>query len=317
MIIQGSSAVVTGGAAGIGLEISRCLLDRGCGNVAICDISEERLCKAGAELGEYADKVSLHKMDVRNRDEIQRVAEDIVSKWGRVSILFNNAGVVAANSIEASEWEDLEFVIDVNLWGVINCTKIFLPVLKAEKAACIVNVSSVEGIVALPGNLSYCTSKYAVRGFTEALMMDHKLTRPNVKVCCVHPGFVRTQIMHHNCSTLNTTHLTPSFLKDAKWINFDLLQKGFSCLGSTTPESAGLQIVNGVARGDARIMVGTDAYLLDFVARLLPRVLYRRPVYFTLIPLIMFLVRMVGKKTIAAAVLLYLAKSRWAIRKSP
>ncbi len=204
MRLDGCRAVVTGGGgrSSIGYELCKQLLcNYSAACVCVVDNSQERLdecldqlqreCSSTGEPLELT-RVSAHLCDVSDRESVRVMRDEVLGKWGHVNVVFANAGIAHSNSLVDSSWQDIDRVLGVNLHGVINCSKIFLPHLMDQKAAALVTTSSMEGIVAMPGNLLYCASKFAVRGFSEALMMDNKLLCPQVQVSVVHPGFVRT-----------------------------------------------------------------------------------------------------------------------------
>eukprot|EP00510_Aplanochytrium_minuta_P006995 CAMPEP_0184041796 /NCGR_PEP_ID=MMETSP0955-20130417/64188_1 /TAXON_ID=627963 /ORGANISM="Aplanochytrium sp, Strain PBS07" /LENGTH=318 /DNA_ID=CAMNT_0026332301 /DNA_START=52 /DNA_END=1005 /DNA_ORIENTATION=- len=303
MKIAGGVAVITGGAGGIGFELAKLLLSKGC-SVSICDNSEERLESAVKKLREVSSKnenvkCSSHVVDVTDRECVERYSRTVVDEHGKVSLLFNNAGVVAANTLENSSWEDIDTVMNVNINGVINCTKIFLPILSTEKEAYVVNISSLEGIIALPGDLTYCTSKFAVRGFSEALMLDNALTKPHVRVLVVHPGMIATDMIMNNETRINPNALMiKGYEKYTDKVNVLSLSNGFKSISSTTPAQAAAQIISSVAGNKTRCLVGTDCYILDLLFRLFPRFFYNKYVYFPTVAVVLFLVKTVGKKTI-------------------
>eukprot|EP00511_Aplanochytrium_stocchinoi_P011878 CAMPEP_0204878296 /NCGR_PEP_ID=MMETSP1348-20121228/48672_1 /ASSEMBLY_ACC=CAM_ASM_000700 /TAXON_ID=215587 /ORGANISM="Aplanochytrium stocchinoi, Strain GSBS06" /LENGTH=225 /DNA_ID=CAMNT_0052035267 /DNA_START=1 /DNA_END=676 /DNA_ORIENTATION=- len=223
MRVKKGVAVVTGGASGIGLSLTKQLLSKGC-SVSICDISTERLNKAQTELATLVTelarnsdlnvKCTSHRVDVTQRDQVEAFANEVIEQFGRVSILFNNAGVVAANTLEN---------------------------------VAVVNVSSLEGIIAIPGDITYCTSKFAVRGFSESLMLDNMITKPHVHVMCVHPGMVRTNMLMNNKERINPNALmVKGYEKYTDNIDVPALSNGFKKIGSTTPEAAASQILNAV-----------------------------------------------------------------------
>lgn len=159
--------------------------------------------------------------------------------------------------------EHIDTVMNVNVNGVVNMTKLFMPLLKEEKEAYIVNVSSLEGIMAIPGDIMYCTSKYAVRGFSEALMLDNALTQQNVRVCVVHPGFVQTDMIKNNAALVNPNALhVEGYERFTKMITVESISKYFKRIGSTTPAAAATQILNGVRGNKTRVLVGNDCAIL-------------------------------------------------------
>jgi NAD(P)-dependent dehydrogenase (short-subunit alcohol dehydrogenase family) len=311
MEARGAVAVVTGGAGGIGLELCRQLLEAGAAGVCVVDNSAARLEAALAALG-CPERVSAHAVDVTSLAQVERLREEVLARWTRVSMLFNNVGVVAANNLLDSSWNELKFVVDVNLWGAIHCTKVLLPDLAKEPRAAVVNTSSLEGLIAIPGNVAYCTSKFAIRGFSEALALDLGITHPHVLVTVVCPGLVATQMLHNNRDRVRTDHLDEDGAVE-RLLGYKLtvqsIERGFQALASTTPQAAAQQVLTGVRAGRRRVLVGSDAVLLDWISRLLPNLFYSRLVYAPSLAIALLLARVVGKKTLAlAAALLLLAR---------
>jgi NAD(P)-dependent dehydrogenase (short-subunit alcohol dehydrogenase family) len=312
MEARGAVAVVTGGGGGIGLELCRELLAGGAYGVCVVDNSLARLEAALGALG-CPERVSAHAVDVTSLAEVERLRGEVLARWGRVSMLFNNAGVVAANNLLDSSWSELKLVVDVNLWGAIHCTKVLLPELAKEPRAAVVNTSSLEGLIAIPGNVAYCTSKYAIRGFSEALALDLGITHPHVLVSVVCPGLVATQMLHNNRERVRTDHLDAGGNVE-RLLGFKPtvqgIERGFRALASTTPEAAAQQVLAGVRAGRRRVLIGTDTVILDLVSRLLPNLFYNRLVYALSLSFSLLLARVVGKKTLALAAALLLLQRR-------
>lgn len=183
--LKGRVAAITGAASGIGQMLAKNLAELGC-NVAIADIDETGLKQTADMVSRTGVRVTTHVVDVSDRYQVYRYAEEAAHLHGGVHLLINNAGVALSELLEDATYEDFEWIMGINLWGVIYGCKAFLPHLKKEPEAHIVNVSSVYGIIAFPFNGAYCTTKFAVRGFTETLCQELKDT--SVHVSCVHPG---------------------------------------------------------------------------------------------------------------------------------
>ena len=184
-------AAITGAASGIGRALALNLAAEGC-HVAIADVNEAGLKETADKVRSSGVRVTTHTVDVANREQVKRYASEVVKAHGSVHLIINNAGVGIVETMEDVSYEDFEWLIGINLWGVIYGCKEFLPYLKKQQSAHIVNISSVNGILTNPNNGPYCTSKFAVRGFTETLAQE--LSDTNVKVSCVHPGGIQTNI---------------------------------------------------------------------------------------------------------------------------
>jgi len=202
--------------------------------------------------------VTTHVIDVSRREQVARYAAEVVRAHGGVHLLINNAGVVVTETLEDISYEDFEWLMGINLWGVVYGCKEFLPYLKQQSQAHIVNMSSVNGIFTDPNNGAYCTSKFAVRGFTETLCQELSFT--SVRVSCVHPGGVKTDIARHARFYKVSDG---SLCKEEAARLFDLLAR-------TPADEAAKSIIDGIKKDHPRIMVGTDAYVLDWLKRLFP-----------------------------------------------
>ena len=192
MKLQGKVAVVTGAASGIGREIAKALAKKGC-ELALVDINVSCLAESAAEVGSYGLKVSTFVVDVCDKMSMQQLPEIVVAAHGGVHILVNNAGVSVTDWFSESRIEDFEWAMGTNFWGMVYACKFFLPYLAREEQAHIVNVSSSWGLLGIPTQTAYCASKFAARGFGEALIAD--LYGTHVGVTLVHPGSVATNIV--------------------------------------------------------------------------------------------------------------------------
>ncbi|HOO39346.1 MAG TPA: SDR family oxidoreductase [Deltaproteobacteria bacterium] len=251
-------AAVTGAASGIGRMLAVSLADEGC-NIAISDVNEAGLEETAGMIRDKGVKVTTHIVDVSDREQVLGYAEDVVKQHGSVHLLINNAGVVVSETIEDVGYEDFEWIMGINLWGVIYGCKAFLPYLKEAGEAHIVNISSVNGIFTNPTNGPYCTTKFAVRGFTETLCQELRNTR--VRVSCVHPGGIKTNIVRN-----------ARFYKAAvERLNHEQTSQAFEkYVAFTTAEKAAQKIIAGIKKDKHRIMVGPDAYIYDWLKRLFP-----------------------------------------------
>ncbi len=254
--LSGGVAVVTGAGSGIGRALAQRLSEAGL-SLALGDIDEKGLLETAASLPGKAAGVSTHVLDVSDEAGVRAFAEDVRSHHGRVTLLINNAGVALHGKFEEISLDDLRWLMGINFWGTVYGVKYFLPILKQQMRAQIVNISSVFGLVAPAGQSAYSASKFAVRGFTEALR--HELEDTPVFVSCVHPGGIRTRIALLARLGANTP---PESKKDAL--------SRFERLAKTSPEAAAERILKGVERREPRILIGFDALQIDVVQRLRP-----------------------------------------------
>lgn len=254
-----SVAVVTGAGSGIGRALAKRLAAEGIAGLAIADVNREGLDETAAAIG--GTKVSQHIVDVADREAMQAFVDSVISEHGRVTHVINNAGVALGGTLKEVTLDEIEWLTGVNFWGVVHGTKLFLPHLEKEPEAHIVNISSLFGLVAPPGQTAYCASKFAVRGFTEVLR--HELEGTNIAVSVVHPGGVRTNIANNARIAQNTAHTADEIERRLKRINRNL--------STTTPDRAAEIIIKGIRKRSPRIIVGPDAQLLSWIQRLFPK----------------------------------------------
>jgi NAD(P)-dependent dehydrogenase (short-subunit alcohol dehydrogenase family) len=247
-------AVVTGASSGMGRSLAIQLAEAGA-QVAISDVDEVGL-KETAVLCEAAGSTPrVDVLDVRDRTAVHAYADAVAAQFGGVNLVINNAGIAMFGTVQESPYEDIEKVMDVDFWGVVHGTKAFLPHLIASGDGHVVNISSVFGLFSFPTQSSYNAAKFAVRGFTEALRQEMLVERHPVKVTCVHPGGIRTNIVNL-ASASNGADLAG-------------VQEMFARMARTTPESAAATILKGVRRGRPRVLIGADAVFFDTAVRLL------------------------------------------------
>jgi NAD(P)-dependent dehydrogenase (short-subunit alcohol dehydrogenase family) len=255
---QGKTAVITGAASGIGQALAVEVARKGA-SLAISDVDGAGLKHTAAlcsQAGRDAGKVVTYDLDVADRQAVLEHAEKVAATFGSVNMVFNNAGVAVSATVLEMSFEDLDWLLGIDLYGVINATKAFLPHLIASGDGNLINISSVFGLVAPASQSAYCTAKFGVRGFTEALRQEMIMARSPVTVHCVHPGGVRTNIVR-------SARLAPR-ATDAE----QELARQFDRAARTTPEKAAQTILAGVERNKARILVGPDAYLIAAIPRL-------------------------------------------------
>ena len=257
MKYQDRVAVVTGAGSGIGRALTLALTDNGA-HVAASDIDEQGLAKTQAAC--RPGKVTTYQVDVADRQAVLAYAEDVRRDLGPASMVFNNAGVDLMASVADMSWTDFDWLIGINIGGVVNGTKAFLPQLiesgSRKQPARLVNLSSAFGLMAVPYQGAYSTSKFAVRGFTEALRQEMIMERRPVTVHCVHPGVIRT-----NFGASMRVAETESKPEEVK--------KYFDRAALTTPEKAAQVILHGADKNRARILIGPDGRVMAALPRLL------------------------------------------------
>jgi NAD(P)-dependent dehydrogenase (short-subunit alcohol dehydrogenase family) len=249
-------AVITGAGSGMGRCLAQQLAAMG-SSLALADLNENGLSETIASLGTTKGNVTPHLVNVADETRVKAFAEEVAAQHGRATILFNNAGVALLGHFEEYSLADFRWLMDINFWGVIFGVTHFLPLLKKEKRAHIVNTSSLLGFFGAAGQSAYCASKFAVRGFTESL--HHELLGSNVGVTCVHPGFIRTAIARH----------AKKGERAADTIKKESLAR-FARVARTDPDVAAAKILRGVEKGSARVLIGPDAYFVDIWQRLKP-----------------------------------------------
>lgn len=259
----GKVAAITGAASGMGRSLAVKLAQRNC-EVAISDVDEVGLAET-ARLVEQAKpgiRCTKKRLDVADAEAMKAWAREVATEHGRVNLIFNNAGVSYAATIEGVPQAEFDRIIDIDFWGVVHGTRAFLPFLRASGDGHVINTSSVFGLIAFPGQCTYNSAKFAVRGFTEALRLELEITGAPVSASCVHPGGIKTNIaraskMHESMAELGIDD------RDEARRNFE---KAFR----VTADDAAEVILRGVQRNDARILIGTDARIMDFMQRLIP-----------------------------------------------
>ncbi|HYW17136.1 MAG TPA: SDR family NAD(P)-dependent oxidoreductase [Allosphingosinicella sp.] len=258
MKLEGRTAVVTGAASGIGRGTAMALARRGC-NLALADLDEEGLAETADLASHDGIKVSRHRLDVASREAVAAFPETVLAAHGRVDLLFNNAGVAIGGTFEQVAEEDFDWLMEINFFGVVRMTRAFLPVLRSSGQARIVNVSSIFGIIAPPGQTAYSSSKFAVRAFSESLRRELEMEGTRIGVTVVHPGGVATSIAKNA--------RPPRGIND---IDLEAQKKNFDKFLRMPPVKAGEIIVAGVEKDRARILVGNDARVMAALERLAP-----------------------------------------------
>lgn len=252
---DGKVAVITGAGSGIGRALALDLAARGA-VLALSDVDEVGLLETAERCSaRHAREVHTEKLDVSDRAAMADYASSVAADLGRVNAVFNNAGVALHGDLEETPYDELERVMDVNFWGVVNGTKEFLPHLIAGGDGHIINISSLFGLMGMPGQTAYNAAKFGVRGFTEALRLEMLVAGHPVQVSCVHPGGIKTAIARNARTTASHDPEAVARLFDRR-------------LAKTSAEKAAAVIVDGVLRNRPRIVVGGDARLLDAYVRL-------------------------------------------------
>jgi len=254
--LKDRTAVVTGAAGGIGRAIATALARRGC-HLALADIDEANLERTAAELAALGVRVSRHRLDVADAGAVAAFPGVVTAEHRGVDVLVNNAGVAVGGTFEQIAPADFEWLFNINFWGVVRMTRAFLPLLRRSDEARLVNLSSLFGLIAPPGQTAYVASKFAVRGFSESLR--HELARTRIGVTVVHPGGVATSIARNARA--------PQGAPVAEVLK---IKKTFEAFLTMPPEVAGETIVRGVERRQPRILVGSDSRFAALVERLAP-----------------------------------------------
>ena len=253
--ISGKVAVVTGAGSGIGRALAYELARRGA-KLAISDVDTAGLAETAQHAQVIGAPVHQQFLDVTDREAVLAYAGTVAEHYGVVNIVINNAGIAFSGDIEEMSFEQIERVMDVDFWGVVNGTKAFLPHLIASGEGHVVNISSLFGLLSMPSQSAYNAAKFAVRGFTEALREEMLVAGHPVEVTCVHPGGIKTAIARNAGSVAGRDAAASAAFFDAK-------------LAKTSPESAARTILRAVAGNRPRSVVGIDAKLFDAMVRLI------------------------------------------------
>lgn len=254
-------AAITGAGSGIGQQLAILLAKQGC-HLSLSDINEKGLQQTVELLKPYSTiTVTTKKLDVSDREAVKQWAQETVQDHGSVNLIFNNSGVALGSTVEGATYEDLEWIVGINFWGVVYGTKEFLPFIKQTQDGHIINISSLFGLTAQPTQSAYNATKFAVRGFTESLRQELDIEKSGVSSLCVHPGGIRTNIAKSAkmSDSLNSLGMDPT--KSIQ--NFDKLLR-------TPPEEAARQILQAVLKNKRRLLIGSDAKILDAFQRVFP-----------------------------------------------
>ncbi|MGB1581661.1 MAG: SDR family NAD(P)-dependent oxidoreductase [Nevskiales bacterium] len=249
--------VITGAGSGIGRALAQSFASEGA-QLALADNNEANLAETAKQLGDT--RLVTETLDVANREAVYSFADKVKAEFGGADIVINNAGVTFGNSVEDSSYEDFEWLMGINFWGVVYGTKAFLPMLKAADEGVVVNISSVFGIIAFPNQAAYNASKFAVRGFTEALRHEMTIEGSKLLAISVHPGGIKTNIARN-----------ARFYKDHDGVtDHAKVAADFEQIAKTTPEQAAATIIKGIQTRNPRVLIGNDAWLIDRIQRVMP-----------------------------------------------
>ncbi|HSW14208.1 MAG TPA: SDR family oxidoreductase [Solimonas sp.] len=258
---EGKVAAITGAGSGIGRALAIELARRGA-HLALSDVNLAGLRETVALLPPGERRVTQARVDVAQREQVYAWAAKTAKAHKAVHLVFNNAGVALGSPVDGMSDEDLQWIFDINFWGVVHGTRAFLPFLKQAGEGHIVNVSSVFGIAAVPSQGAYNASKFAVRGFTEALRQELELAGGKISATTVHPGGIKTNIAR----AARYSEAMESFAGK----NADEGRARFDRLLMTSPERAAKVILAAVRANRRRVLIGPDAHLIDWTVRLMP-----------------------------------------------
>ena len=257
---QGSAAAVTGAASGIGRALALELAAGGC-DLALADIDEAGLESIAKEIGAaQGRRITTQRVDVGDAGQIEAFAQTALAAFPNLNILINNAGVALRGDFDEYDQAQMEWLMDINFWGVVRGTRAFLPYLKQRPVAHIVNISSIFGIVAPAGQSAYCAAKFAVRGFSESLRHELAMADSPVRLTVVHPGGIATNIARRAPAG---THLRNA-------MSAEEVGARFAKMARTSAQTAAQRIIRGIERNEPRVLIGADAKLMEVVQRLRP-----------------------------------------------
>ncbi len=257
MQFSGKVAAITGAGSGIGRALALALAKEGC-HVAISDVDAAGLKESMNALSAFNIRCTSTELDVRDQQAVESWSDDIVAEFGSVDFIFNNAGVALFDTAESDDLDSFRWVMDINFWGMVYGSKAFLRHFRAAGHGYVINVSSLFGLIGVPDQSAYNASKFAIRGYTEALALELKETL--IGVSSVHPGGILTNIARN--SRFNKSIFRKS-TKSKSVARFDQIAK-------TTPAEAAAVILKGVSANKRRILIGIDAKILDLIQRIMP-----------------------------------------------
>ena len=256
---------VTGAASGIGRALAIELAARGA-DLALADRDEAGLQSVAGEIATSstrtgsARKVSLHRLDIGDSEAVAAFAREAIAAHPALNIVINNAGVALLGQFHEIDQAQMEWLFNINFWGAVHATRAFLPHLASQPASHIVNLSSIFGIVAPPGQTAYSAAKFAVRGFSEALRHELQMAKSPIRLSVVHPGGIKTNIVRNSRAGSGVTD------------NERRVQsiERFDAIAQTSAKDAALRIIKGIEKNEPRILIGSDARFMDLLQRFRP-----------------------------------------------
>ncbi len=255
---RGRVAAVTGAGSGIGRALAVELSRRGA-HLALSDVNAEGLAETVGSCEGHGVKVTSSLVDVADRDAVTAWAQSVVDEHGKVNLIFNNAGVALGASVESMSYEDIDWLMGINFWGVVNGTKAFLPHLLKSGEGHVVNLSSVFGLVSIPTQSAYNAAKFAVRGFTDALRIELDVADCGVSATTIHPGGIKTNIARN--ARFNPESAPPGTTSKS-------IGEEFERIAMSSPQKAARQILAAVQKDRRRALIGPDAKVIDLISRL-------------------------------------------------
>ena len=263
--IPGAAVAVTGAASGIGRALAIELAARGA-DLALADRDEAGLQSVAAEIAKGSAqtgstrKVSLHRVDIGDSEAVTAFAREAIAAHPALNIVINNAGVALLGQFHEIDQAQMEWLFNINFWGAVHATRAFLPHLASQPASHIVNLSSIFGIVAPPGQTAYSAAKFAVRGFSEALRHELQMAKSPIRLSVVHPGGIKTNIVRNSRAGTGVTD------------NERRVQsiERFDAIAQTSAKDAALRIIKGIEKNEPRILIGSDARFMDLLQRFRP-----------------------------------------------
>ena len=258
--IPGAAVAITGAASGIGRALAIELAGRGA-DLALADRDEAGLQTVASEIARTSPrKISLHRVDVGEPEAVAAFAHEAIAAHPALNIVINNAGVALLGQFHEIDQAQMEWLFNINVWGVVHSTRAFLPHLASRPAAHIVNLSSIFGIVAPPGQTAYGAAKFAVRGFSESLRHELQMAKSPVRLSVVHPGGIKTNIVRNSRAGSGVTDNE----RRAETI------ERFDAVAKTSAKDAALRIIKGIEKNEPRILIGGDARFMDILQRFRP-----------------------------------------------
>lgn len=261
-------AAITGAGSGIGRALALNLAQAGC-HLALSDINAENLAETKQQLTEFEVTVTTQVLDVSDKKAVFNWADTVMHDHGKVNFIFNNAGVALSSTVEGESIEEIEWVMDINFWGMVYGTKAFLPLIKQSvqqtnktENGHIINISSLFGLIAQPAQSAYNASKFAIRGFNESLRQELNIERSGVSITSVHPGGIKTNIANNARGNESISAL--GMATGAKGL------KSFNKLLKFDPDMAAKIILMAAANDQARCLIGDDAKIIDLIQRVFP-----------------------------------------------